>query len=442
MKIYLKKHFYVYAVVLLFSACTWSPRRKHGQSNVVEVAFEESMPQNSSGQKKKIMILSSTGGGGHTSASAALVSYLSKDYEVEVVQIFRDVLGDFDPLNYWSSGRFCGEDLYNFFLTEGMLWGGSLCCTIGKRSWVSWHRNKMRERLESFFIHTKPDLVISVVPVINGLMYDVVKKLHMRGILLTLDPDATHFMCGLQNPDYEHFHCAIPCDDTAILAAISGAKIPQEKLRVVGFPVRESFLTLRDRTVVRDELGIPQDRMVIMVLMGAAGGRSAIGYARKLAQIDVPLHIIFCVGRNEGLRNKICSLKFPQHITFSCFGFTDRIADLMQASDLLITKSGAASMFEALYAQVPMLLDHTSHLISWEHTTVEFVCRHGFGEEVTSLHLLPIMIKKYINKPYLLEDIRAKMREYNILNPRDNIRKLVADVLVDITDKESYECIK
>jgi processive 1,2-diacylglycerol beta-glucosyltransferase len=426
MKIKLKIYVSSAVIVLLFSACNWNPRRKSVQYPVQPA--EQQRPTDS---RKKIIILSSTGGGGHTSASEALVSYLSPEYHVEVVQIFRDVLGEFDPLNYWSSGRFSGEDLYNFFMTEGMFWGGSLCCTVGKRSWVRWHSQKMRERLEHFFLESEPDLVISVVPVINGLVYDAIEKLQIRGILMTLDPDASHFVCGLDQPDYEHFYCTMPCGDESVSQAIAYADIPPQRMRVVGFPVRKAFLEPRDREEVRQELNIPIDRPVVMVLMGAAGARSVMGYARKLSRVNLPLHIIFCVGRNELLKHKIEALSFPDNISISCFGFTNRIADLMHASDILITKSGAASVFEALYAQVPLLLDHTSNLISWEYGTVDFVCRHKFGEEINSLHQLPIILRKYLMKPELLNEMRARIQAYHLPDPQREITRLVREVLVD-----------
>jgi len=433
MKIRLKVYFSTIAITVLFSACNWNPRRKSTQRPVVSVQQEKI-----SSQKKKIMILSSTGGGGHTSASEALVSYLSPEYQVEVVQIFRDVLGEFDPFNYWSSGKFSGEDLYNFFMTEGMFWGGSLCCSVGKRSWIRWHSYKMRERLERFFLEKRPDLVISVVPVINGLIYDVLESLHMRGVLLTLDPDAGHFVCGIESPDYQQFHFAIPCSDAIIYNAIAYADIPKEKIHAVGFPVRKSFLEFCDREEIRSELEIPPDRPVIMVLMGAAGARSVMGYARKLSRVDMPMHIIFCVGRNEALKHKIEALHFPDNISISCFGFTHRIADLMHASDILITKSGAASVFEALYAEVPLLLDHTSSLISWEYGTVNFVRQHGFGEEIYSLHQLPIILKKYLKNPELLQAMRQRIHDHHLPDPRYEINRLVHEILVDISGEESY----
>ena len=66
--------------------------------------------------KKKILILSSKGGGGHTCAANAISNYLKNDYEVVVVNVFCDILGDCDPIKKISFGHSDAEDSYNFLL--------------------------------------------------------------------------------------------------------------------------------------------------------------------------------------------------------------------------------------------------------------------------------------------------------------------------------------
>src|SRR5207237_3814499 len=102
-------------------------------------------------------------------------------------------------------------------------------------------------------------------------------------------------------------------------------------------------------------------------------------FVRELAQIKEPVHLLICIARQEQLRHKIMALKLAPHITMTIIGFTDRISDLMAIADILITKSGSVSVNEALYMNLPMILDATSHLLSWEKYNHTFIEQHQLG---------------------------------------------------------------
>ncbi len=60
-------------------------------------------------------------------------------------------------------------------------------------------------------------------------------------------------------------------------------------------------------------------------------------------------------------------------------GFTDRIAELLAASDLLVTKPGPGSLAEAFHARVPVVVTRNRHTIPQERFNTDFVKRHGLG---------------------------------------------------------------
>lgn len=378
--------------------------------------------------RPKVMIFSSIGGGGHTSASQAITSYLGSDYNIQTVHIFSDVLGALDPLRTISRGGVSGEDLYNFFLSRGMFWGGSMWCSMGK--WMSRVCSRRLEcAIEQFLVKNRPDAIISVVPVINGIIYRAAKRLNIPFAIIAVDLDTSNYLNGLYKPTFEKFYFTIPFDEPAIREIPESAAIAPEKIRVVGFPVRSGFLKKMSKQDVRTQLHIPSNKPVIMVLMGAAGGHATIAYARRLRRMKQPVHIIFCVGRNARLKTALSAMTFPEHISVTLMGFTDKIPELMAASDLLITKTGPTSMCEALMLGIPIIFDHTSSIISWEHMNLAFVKQHGFGRAIRTLRKLPIIAEEMLMDGPIRAQYLTAITSYQWPDVASQIRELVAEMI-------------
>ena len=139
-----------------------------------------------------------------------------------------------------------------------------------------------------------------------------------------------------------------------------------------------------------------------MIMMGGAGSLASQRYVKSLVKIKIPMHIIVCLGRNEKLRHAINKICLPKHITMTVMGFTDRIADLMAISDVLITKPGPGTICEAVVSNLPIIVDKTTSTIWWEEMNVEFVEKHRFGNVLTEIGELNAMLTKYIkNQEYI-----------------------------------------
>ena len=64
----------------------------------------------------------------------------------------------------------------------------------------------------------------------------------------------------------------------------------------------------------------------------------------------------------------------------------------MAAADLLVTKSGPGTIFEALHSDLPMVVDATTRVIRWEAMNISFVEEHDLGAVLRRLDDLPQLI--------------------------------------------------
>lgn len=378
-------------------------------------------------RKKRILIFSSKGGGGHTAVSNGLCAYLKDRYDVVVVNIFQDVVSSIDTLSTLTFGRVTGEDLYNFCMVSR--WNRLLNKYAELGNYLFETKQQMLERVISdYFKYDRPDLLISVVPFVNGALLSVSQKLKMPFLVVTNDFDTSNYVIGIKNPSYEKFKYTLAFEDELLREKIKEAHIPDDKIVITGFPLRPAFHASKDSAAIRKDFKIPDNKPVVMIFMGAAGSLMTPRFVRVLAKMDIPMHMIVCLGRNERLRRVINKIMLPPGTTLSVVGFTDRIADLMSVSTVVITKTGPGSSCEALESCLPMIHDETQAVLTWEQLSAQFMASHGFAEGLKSFADLPTLVTKYIKDTTYSDEVKAKMK----LFPRKRFEKVIGPLIEDM----------
>lgn len=395
---------------------------------LVEPKIQTTEPSKAPPRKKRILIFSSNGGGCHTAAANGLCAYLFDDYEVKVVNIFRDVLAQLDTLGSLTFGRMSGEDLYNFCLRARWTGVAEGLVNIGL-SVYNWRQPTVENILIEYFKFAKPDLMISVVPVLNGGIYGVAEKLNIPFLCLTLDTDTTWFAHGIVKPTFKKFRYTIPFEDVEIREKIKPAEIPSDQVVVTGYPVRPEFFMPKDVAALKKEFNVPVDKPVVMVLMGGAGSLTSYRYARIMARLGLPLHMIIVLGRNESLKRNINKIMLPKDVTMTLLGFSNRIADLMAISDVIITKPGPGSVYESLESNLPMILDTTQGVMWWEKMNLTFTGKNGFAECLNDVQDLEKMLPRYLKKDEFVVSIKKKMRDYKRERYDKKIKPLIEEML-------------
>jgi len=127
---------------------------------------------------------------------------------------------------------------------------------------------------------------------------------------------------------------------------------PDARVQLVPPPVRADFYRALSQPEARNWLGVPPGERCVLLMSGAWGVGPVAAAAEALA--DAGLHVLAVAGRNERLARKLFAIAQAQP-RVRAFGYTDRIADLMSAADLVITSSGDTCT-EARTVGRPLLL--------------------------------------------------------------------------------------
>ncbi len=118
-------------------------------------------------------------------------------------------------------------------------------------------------------------------------------------------------------------------------------------------PTSPAFLAARSMADARRSLGLPAAGKVISVSGGGWGVGDLIGATR--AALAVPDATVLCLcGRNDKLRARVAK-QFGSEPRLRLMGFTDRMGDVLAASDALIHSSAGLTVLEALIRGCPVI---------------------------------------------------------------------------------------
>src|SRR5262249_992407 len=139
------------------------------------------------------------------------------------------------------------------------------------------------------------------------------------------------------------------------LDAVCGHGAPRSRVRLLGVPISRTFHARtrpQDRPAVCHRLGLAAGWPVVLVAGGSEGLGDLDGVAaRLLRSAPSTAQFIVLAGRNVQLRRR-CERLAASTPRLRVLGWTDQMAELMRAADLMVSKLGH-TFAEALAAELP-----------------------------------------------------------------------------------------
>jgi UDP-N-acetylglucosamine:LPS N-acetylglucosamine transferase len=222
----------------------------------------------------------------------------------------------------------------------------------------------------------QPHLVTSVLPVVNGLLAQAAKLVGARTEVVLTDWHSVHpFWVGR---GVCHYTAAT---ESSRADCIRFGASP-ESVEVVGIPVRREFRAQRRGSRPGGR------RCTIMVMVGAEGSPRALTNIAALAQAPLDADLLVVCGRNEALRRRV------EQMGVRALGFVDNVAELMRASDVLITKAGGLTVAEAVCCSIPIVIHDV--LAGQEAGNLEYLLDEGAVEYAPSPQSLVQIVAQLI----------------------------------------------
>ena len=325
----------------------------------------------------KILIISSDTGGGHRSAAAAIVAGVQKfvegdSYAIRVVRAVEE--------SHHLSARLVS--VYNWVLRNKQHW----------MKYLYWAVNRLRPETREFF-HRRcigyvrdlfekwcPHVVVSVHPLTQHIFARVLRELGLAGKI--------PLVTVVTDPCYG-FWKGWACDDvTLYLVASEEAKqqlvdygVSPRRIKVSGMPVHPKFELPDERSAqaARSALGLDPEKFTVFVNAGWVGGGNIPQIFRELVRGELDVQAIFLAGRNEELRAEAESVAAHAKFPVKVIGYSEQVEQLMQAANVMVSKLGGLTTFEALSCRVPIIADATTPPMPQESGAAHLLARRGAG---------------------------------------------------------------
>jgi len=297
--------------------------------------------------ERRALLLSGSLGMGHdVMAQASAVSLRARGFETRTLDALRLMGGKEGQLGELAFRAMLSvPGLYDAVHFAGMRQGGRLVDLIENAS-CRYLVPALRAELD----REPPDLVISIFATAAAGMARI-KREHPGLVTAVLCTDVcVHRLWVHDNTDL--YLVTSPTAERYVRRFH-----PDANVAVVPTPVRPPFYTPPAQEAARAALGVPPDARCVLLMSGSWGLGPLVDCARALAQAGI--WVLAVAGRNERLAARLRRLATTEPRVLP-FGFTDRVAELMAASDLVITSSGDTCSEARVVGRSLLLLDVVS----------------------------------------------------------------------------------
>jgi UDP-N-acetylglucosamine:LPS N-acetylglucosamine transferase len=377
--------------------------------------------------KPKILIISSDTGGGHRSAAAAIVagvqSFLKgESYAIRVIRAVEE--------SHHLAAKMVA--IYNWLLRNKQHW----------MKYYYWLINRFRPDTREFFYKRTvgyvagqferwcPHVVVSVHPLTQHMFARVLKELGLahRIPLVTVVTDP-----------YYGFWKGWACDDVSLyLVASEEARqqlidygISPLRIKISGMPVHPKFDFPGEQAAqtARTALGLDPEKFTVFLNAGWEGGGNIPLIFRELVQGELDVQAIFLAGKNDELRDQAETLASEAKFPVKVIGYSDEVEKLMRAANVMISKLGGLTTFEALNCRLPIIGDATTQPMPQEASTAKLLVKGGAAVMLQRASDVVPVIRRMIDDSKHYASLRAATITLAIPNATKRIVEEIAALI-------------
>lgn len=350
----------------------------------------------------KILILTSRFGMGHYCAAEAIKEELLAPDSDDIIEIV-DIVKVLFPIIYKLVYKF-----FNLFICRfsGVYNFVNSFATKNENTYL---KRRVLNKINSLIEKYDPDLIVSTWSACSRYISTYKEKYEEDIPLYTYITDITVHDGWIANKTDMYF---VATRSTREMLISKG--VDSEKIVLNGIPVRQSF---------KKELQLKpiNDKKKILIMGGGLGLIPNLdNILEQLYEIS-SVHITIITGKNKKLLKKLKE-DYPK---IEAIGYTDKVYKYMERSDLLITKPGGISTFEAIYTTTPLYV--IKPFLSQEVGNAEFIEKMFIGKIA------------WENHSHISEDIISLITNESLIREMKYNMQLLRKEVAEFKLKKVYE---
>jgi len=210
-------------------------------------------------------------------------------------------------------------------------------------------------RLKKMLRLKNPDVIISTHPFVSHMCAYLKRKGKTSAKIVSVLTDyGIHNMWLEENEYVDKFMVA-----TSEMKGdcIREYHVPESKIVVTGIPVSTRFQETFNKEEILNELELAQDKTTLLFFAGGGLGLGkSEGIFEELVNSEYDFQIIAITGKNEKQKKRFEKIAKKSDKNIAVLGYTNKVPELMSASDFVITKPGGLTSTECLAMKKPMII--------------------------------------------------------------------------------------
>ena len=379
---------------------------------------------------KRVLIIYAPYGSGHKSIADKINNYLEEhsDLEVKVFDVakYSNLLGKLSIRIFDVFTRHSFHKTFSFIydIADNRLASLSQMKLVKK----AFDNEKLRKEIADF----NPDLTIST-HFFGGNIISYYNKLGITdSLIMTVITD--YVSHSYWRKDHQSQDAFIVANDIMKNVMIKKG-IDGKKIYPFGLPFdRKNMENLDSKEEVMFKYNIdPAKKTYLFFGGGAMGSMGSLDYLKALIWQDLPINIIFISSRNQKLEEKARRYVMKKKASnVKVLGFTKDVYNLLNVSDVVISKPGGATLTECIDMRVPLILIPGNG--GPEKYNARYICKKKYGCKVMSPIGLASAVKKTLKKEKLVIKWRENMQKHD---KNESTKKILELALKMLKNKKS-----
>lgn len=183
--------------------------------------------------------------------------------------------------------------------------------------------------------------------------------------------------------------------------------IPAHTIYPYGIPISSSFLQKKDRNSILKEFRL-DNKLTILVMGGTLGFGQIKDTFKSLVSSSKDLQIIAITGKNIKLKRQLENYSLYTNKKIKILSYTENVSELMDISDILITKPGGMTVSEALIKELPMFI--ISPIPGQETGNANFLVNNGAAIRLYPNYDIEDALYQIVDNPLRIKQMKEMSR--------------------------------
>lgn len=351
-------------------------------------------------ERRSILFATIAAGGSHVSSAQALSEAVERHYPGEFTTCVREPMRDYGfeefDRNHKEGWRRALRHPWS------IVWGQRLIDALPLAT-AAFHRRLLRDfakRAAAELSKAPPDLVVVNHGWLTIAFTMAQRRFGLDVPVVTFETSTLNANALWAEPNAERFIVASPESKRRL----ERFGVPDSRIDVVGYPVRQEFLRAPGRAEARHRLGLSNTFTCLVSLGGEGVGGAPEETTEALLGLE-GVQVVVVTGRNEPLRRRLAR---KANARLKVVGFLEEMGLYVAASDIVVGKPGPATVFETVAVGRPFLSPMRSGTV--ENKMSEFLTAHRLGGYKATIEELLDAVTDYRDHPELLLEAESSAR--------------------------------